>query len=49
MYGRTFILTSKPNSTVVNPIGMQSLDKGFRGPFTQEDGFMGYNEVIILR
>lgn len=38
-YGRTFITSNDGN------VGDESDDKGFRGPFTREDGFMGYNEV----
>lgn len=41
-YGRTFI-TSKDGE---GNLGDESLDdQGFRGPFTRENGFMGYNEV----
>ncbi|EZA62259.1 hypothetical protein DMN91_004229 [Ooceraea biroi] len=45
MYGRTFILTSVPETPKVNPIGLPSLDNGFKGPYTSEDGFMGFNEI----
>lgn len=38
-YGRTFITNKDGN------IGDEADDKGFPGPFTREDGFMGYNEV----
>ncbi|XP_012274435.1 probable chitinase 2 [Orussus abietinus] len=44
MYGRTFVLVS-PLSSGESPIGAPSLEKGFPGPFTRENGFMGYNEV----
>lgn len=40
-YGRTFI-TSKDGN-----IGDESDDQGFQGPFTRENGFMGYNEVGV--
>jgi hypothetical protein len=46
MYGRTFVLTSKTETPKVNPIGLPSLDNGFKGPYTHEDGFMGFNEVL---
>ncbi|XP_034192124.1 putative chitinase 2 [Osmia lignaria lignaria] len=45
MYGRTFILTSKLNSSEENPIGHQSISEGFMGPYTRQNGFMGYNEI----
>jgi chitinase len=39
-YGRTFRAKNKGD------IGDETIDsKGFQGPFTKEDGFMGYNEV----
>jgi len=38
-YGRTFITNNEGN------IGDESDDQGFQGPFTRENGFMGYNEV----
>lgn len=44
MYGRTFILTSKLNDSE-SPIGRPSLNRGFQGNYTREDGFMGYNEI----
>lgn len=39
-YGRTFVTESKQAR-----IGDDSDDKGFAGPSTNENGFMGYNEV----
>lgn len=45
MYGRTFVLASTPGSQSGSPIGAVALSKGFRGPYTNEDGFMGYNEI----
>lgn len=48
MYGRTFVLTSTPETPGINPIGLPSLNNnGFKGPYTAEDGFMGFNEVFI--
>jgi len=38
-YGRTFVTTQDGN------IGDESDDQGFQGPFTRENGFMGYNEI----
>lgn len=38
-YGRTFITNQDGN------IGDESDEQGFQGPFTRENGFMGYNEV----
>lgn len=45
MYGRTFNLTRIPESPKINPIGLPSLDTGFKGPYTSQEGFMGFNEV----
>ena len=46
MYGRTFVLTTVPETSKINPIGLPSLDTGFKGPYTSEEGFMGFNEVF---
>lgn len=40
-YGRTFITRKDLDGNV----GDESDDQGFQGPFTRENGFMGYNEV----
>ncbi|KAG5306552.1 CHIT2 chitinase, partial [Acromyrmex insinuator] len=45
MYGRTFVLTTVPETSKINPIGLPSLDTGFKGPYTSEEGFMGFNEI----
>ncbi|XP_026300868.1 probable chitinase 2 [Apis mellifera] len=45
MYGRTFILANKLNSSKESPIGQTSISDGFKGPYTGENGFMGYNEI----
>lgn len=42
-YGRTFITNKDGN------LGDESDDTGFQGPFTRENGFMGYNEVRKLQ
>lgn len=48
VYGRTFILTDPAVKEVV--FGQTPVKStGFRGPYTGEDGFMGYNEVIWLQ
>ncbi|XP_055628693.1 probable chitinase 2 [Toxorhynchites rutilus septentrionalis] len=39
-YGRTFVTSSKRAK-----MGDESDEKGFSGPSTKENGFMGYNEV----
>jgi len=47
MYGRTFILTSVPETPKINPFGLPTLHIGFEGPYTSEGaGFMGFNEVF---
>lgn len=38
-YGRTFVTNNEGN------LGDASDDKGFQGPFTRENGFLGYNEI----
>ncbi|GAB1859274.1 Probable chitinase 2 [Camponotus japonicus] len=46
MYGRTFILTSVPETPKINPFGLPTLHIGFEGPYTSEGaGFMGFNEI----
>ncbi|XP_032672455.1 probable chitinase 2 [Odontomachus brunneus] len=45
MYGRTYVLITPPENPDVNPIGLMALPIGFRGPYTAQDGFMGYNEI----
>ena len=44
LYGRTFLLndTDQAGSGLLKA----SQSKGFQGPFTKEDGFLGYNEVL---
>ncbi|KOB72725.1 Chitinase, partial [Operophtera brumata] len=43
-YGRTFVL-SDPDSRRVEFGRTPVKTKGFKGPYTGEDGFMGYNEI----
>lgn len=38
-YGRTFVTRNDGN------LGDASDDQGFKGPFTRENGFLGYNEI----
>lgn len=38
-YGRTFVTQQNGN------IGDDTDEQGFSGPFTRENGFMGYNEI----
>ncbi|XP_076680283.1 putative chitinase 2 [Andrena cerasifolii] len=45
MYGRTFVLASKPSSPQESPMNQKSLPEGFKGPYTGQNGFMGYNEI----
>lgn len=47
LYGRTFILEdpSAVSSNKKPKLGLPAGSTGFQGPFTREDGFMGYNEV----
>lgn len=40
-YGRTFTLAD----VNLNHNGANTLGTGFQGPYTREDGFLGYNEV----
>ncbi|CAG2067180.1 unnamed protein product, partial [Timema podura] len=41
LYGRTFFVEGL---TEVTSLGDPAQEKGFQGPYTREDGFMGYNE-----
>jgi len=43
LYGRAFTLMN-PNS---NKIGAPAKENSFQGPYTREDGFMGYNEICV--
>lgn len=43
LYGRAFSLMN-PNS---NRMGAPAKDTSFQGPFTREDGFLGYNEICM--
>ncbi|XP_031832678.1 putative chitinase 2 [Nomia melanderi] len=45
MYGRTFILAKKPDSPQESPMNKICLPEGFKGPYTGQVGFMGYNEI----
>ncbi|KAA0204047.1 hypothetical protein HAZT_HAZT006312 [Hyalella azteca] len=40
-FGRAFFLRDVDK----NSIGSPSLQDGYQGPYTQEDGFLGYNEI----
>jgi len=42
-YGRTFTLSDLN----LNHNGALTLGTGFQGPYTREDGFLGYNEICI--
>lgn len=49
LYGRTFILPEGTGFGEQSPtLGTVAKSTGFQGPYTREDGFMGYNEVINL-
>ncbi|XP_026671822.1 probable chitinase 2 [Ceratina calcarata] len=45
MYGRTYVLSKKLNSSRETPIGQPAGTDGFKGPYTAQNGFMGYNEI----
>lgn len=44
-YGRTFILANALNSPEESPMNRTIVGNGFQGPYTLQDGFMGYNEI----
>ncbi|XP_075988351.1 chitinase 2 [Anticarsia gemmatalis] len=46
MYGRTFLLTN-PDTRVLEFGSTPVKETGFKGPFTGEAGFMGYNEICM--
>ncbi|KAG7160183.1 chitinase 2-like 3 [Homarus americanus] len=41
LYGRTFLLSDPANVGISAP----ALSSAFAGPYTREDGFLGYNEI----
>ena len=41
LYGRAFTLENPHD----NEMGSRALETSFQGPYTREDGFMGYNEI----
>jgi len=43
LYGRAYTLVN-PNS---NKMGAPAKETAFQGPYTREDGFLGYNEICI--
>ena len=43
LYGRAFTLVD----AAVNDIGAPTKDTAFEGPFTRENGFLGYNEICV--
>ncbi|KAF2365040.1 Glycoside hydrolase family 18 catalytic domain [Trinorchestia longiramus] len=43
-FGRSFYL----RDTSSTGVGAPSLQDGYRGPYSQEDGFLGYNEICEL-
>lgn len=45
LYGRTFILQEDTQNIEFGRTAVQQT--GFKGPYTKEAGFMGYNEVIF--
>lgn len=47
LYGRTFLLEDPAavSSNKQPKFGLPAGNLGFQGPFTRENGFMGYNEV----
>ncbi|CAH0551736.1 unnamed protein product [Brassicogethes aeneus] len=49
LYGRTFILpeTTSLSSSKKPMLGQEAKSVGFQGPFTRENGFMGYNEICM--
>lgn len=45
-YGRTFLVDNTALTSVrERKLGEASGSTGFQGPYTKEDGFMGYHEV----
>lgn len=49
LYGRTFLLNEAydPDSGRKPKLGAVAKNIGFQGPFTRENGFMGYNEICM--
>lgn len=42
-FGRSYLLQDPASNT----IGAPTLPSAFAGPYTKEDGFLGYNEVSL--
>ncbi|XP_076268932.1 chitinase 2 [Rhynchophorus ferrugineus] len=47
LYGRTFVLPEEPQLRRKPKLDMIATNVGFQGPFTRENGFMGYNEICL--
>ncbi|KAJ8933790.1 hypothetical protein NQ318_017066 [Aromia moschata] len=47
LYGRTFILEEPMTGRRRPMLGGMAKETGFQGPFTRENGFMGYNEICV--
>lgn len=45
LYGRTFKLVNVDE----HDVGDAATEKAFKGPYTREDGFLGYNEMCEMR
>ncbi|XP_049845623.1 probable chitinase 2 [Schistocerca gregaria] len=44
LYGRTFMSDANAN---MGGLGAPAEEKSFQGPYTKEDGYMGYNEICL--
>lgn len=47
LYGRTFLLQDVVTDSKKPKLGAPARNIGFQGPYTRENGFMGYNEICM--
>lgn len=47
-YGMTFFLIEKINDTSIDINNKPAQGFGFKGPYNNVDGFMGYNELCLM-
>ena len=47
-YGMTFFLNTPLEGNSTDIIGKPAKEFGFKGPYNNVDGFIGYNEVCLM-
>ena len=46
-YGSAYIMKLMPKSQMENPLGSETQPTSFSGPYSSQDGYLGYNEVTF--